>query len=84
MNGALVLLAGPIVSFVSADPLPVVNFNGLWAWTFAALDPGQSMTFTLEVDANRAEILAAAAAVGADSRDPKVANNVAGALTIVK
>jgi uncharacterized repeat protein (TIGR01451 family) len=83
-NGALVLLAGPNASFVSASPNLFINIDGLWTWTFANLDAGQSATFTLRLKLTKAGTVLATAAVGADTRDPKLANNAALVRTIVK
>jgi hypothetical protein len=83
-NIGLLLLAGPDLSVVSISPAPKLNLDGLWTWRLAALAPGQSATFTLRAKAIKAEVLLAAAAVGADTPDPKPANNVAAAVTVVK
>ena len=83
-NIGLLLLAGPDLSVVSMSPAPQLNLDGLWTWRLAALAPGQSATFTLRAKAVKTEILLAAAAVGADTPDPKPANNVAAAVTVVK
>jgi hypothetical protein len=69
---------------VSISPAPQLTLDGLWTWRLAALAPGQSATFTLRAKAVKAEVLLAAAAVGADTPDPKPANNVAAAATVVK
>jgi hypothetical protein len=49
----------------------------------AATPPGQSATFTLHAKVVTETVLTAAA-VGADTPDPKLANNVAAAVTVVK
>jgi uncharacterized repeat protein (TIGR01451 family) len=83
-NGALVFLAGPNASFVSASPNPFINVDGLWTWTFAKLDAGQSMTFTLHLKLTKAGTVLTTAAVGADTHDPKLGNNAAVTRTTVK
>jgi uncharacterized repeat protein (TIGR01451 family) len=74
-NVALLLLAGPGLSFVSASPTPVVNVDGLWTWRLAKLDAGKSVTFTLRVKATRTATVLGAAVVGSDVPDAKLGNN---------
>jgi uncharacterized repeat protein (TIGR01451 family) len=83
-NVGLLLLAGPDLSVVSVSPTSQLNLDGLWSWKLANLASGQSMTFTLRAKATKAEIVAAAAAVGSDTADPKLVNNAAAVLTTVK
>jgi hypothetical protein len=83
-NIGLLLLAGPDLSLVSISPAPQLNFDGLWNWKLASLASGQSATFTLRVKATKAGVVLAAAAVGSDTIDPKLANNAAAVATTVK
>ena len=84
MNGAIVLLVGPNASFVSASPTPFVNIDGLWTWKFAKLDAGQSATYSIRLKLTKPGSVLATAAVGADTHDPKLVNNAALVLTVVK
>jgi uncharacterized repeat protein (TIGR01451 family) len=83
-NIALVVLAGPGASYVSGDPAPLIASDGLWTWGLGSLAPGQSVTFTLRVKVNIAGTVLGAAAIAAETRDPKLANNVALVVTSVK
>ncbi len=83
-NVGLLLLAGPDLSVVSVSPAPQLTLDGLWSWKLANLPSGQSATFTLRARATKTGIVVAAAAVGSDTRDPKLVNNVAAAVTTAK
>jgi uncharacterized repeat protein (TIGR01451 family) len=83
-NVGLLLLAGPDLSVVSVSPAPQLSLDGLWTWKLAQLAAGQSATFTLRARATKTGFVAAAAAVGSETTDPKLVNNAAAALTTVK
>ena len=83
-NVGLLLLAGPGLSIVSVSPAPQLNLDGLWSWKLANLASGKSATFTLRARATNTGIVVAAAAVGSDTKDPKLVNNAAAAVTNVK
>jgi uncharacterized protein DUF11/putative Ig domain-containing protein len=83
-NGALLLVAGPDASLVSATPQPLIRGAGFWTWRFGTLDPGASAAFTVNLKLSRAGTVLALGTVAADTRDPKLANNVALVATKVK
>ncbi|HEY2435076.1 MAG TPA: choice-of-anchor D domain-containing protein [Vicinamibacterales bacterium] len=83
-NALVALLAGPGTSLVSATPQPAIGTNDVWAWCVPTLASGQSLTFTVRVKVSRAGLVVAAAAVVADTRDPKPLNNAATVATTVK
>jgi sugar lactone lactonase YvrE len=84
IDGTVLLLAGPHAFLVGAAPEPSINGIGFWAWRFARLDAGQTLTFTVNLRATFTDVVFALGLVGSDTHDPNAANNAALAATWVR